>query len=323
MSKTPHVKPTKASLLAAQKVKEKYNPHNTVEAIPESDSDSSSSSSSSETSSSSSNSSNSQQNINFQKVVGYNTNQKSISKNLNSQKTKFLMSKYLPTEKRNKGGVTSMPVNMVKKKSFNVEKQTTIEQINQVKKPKPIQPSKSYYLNPQNKCEAPKVATNKFRRRMAVRVGNNPYKGDAENIGEVVDHGMRKSSTTALFQQLDTIYRKNTKRFKLRHANDMTFITSPKTSKNNLPDTNKKSKFVNKKSINKEINLNNKSYDKSDFSSVSSQSDDGDIIPETYKPLLTDISSKLSDEDFSSSMFSETSTTLDEREFDVILKGIL
>ena len=79
-----------------------------------------------------------------------------------------------------------------------------------------------------------------------------------------------------------------------------------------------KSKFS---SVKNQFEGNDKTFDVSDYSSVSSSSRDDDIVPENYRSLITDMTSRIVEDEFESSLFSIT--TIDERHYEIILNEVI
>lgn len=103
-----------------------------------------------------------------------------INKSLRHQKTKFLMSKYLPVDTLHKRKNSQPAIVFSKKEEVKALK----DLIDRNKKKKP---SMVYYLNPRSKSLIPKIPSIEYRRRMGVdleTLNDNEIKLDKEHLGE-------------------------------------------------------------------------------------------------------------------------------------------
>ena len=99
---------------------------------------------------------------------------------LSDQKTKFLMTKYLPIQPKHKR-VPSQQIVEHKKQDDEQELRDTLN------KSKKIKPTSVYYLNPRSKSLIPSIPAAEYRRRMGVdleNINNNEIKVDAEHLDQ-------------------------------------------------------------------------------------------------------------------------------------------
>lgn len=238
--------------------------------------------------------------INIKPIVTKNQNRNNNKITFHTQQTRFLMSKYMPTDLKMHKGL-SLPVNLAKPAS---PKKSTTELLKQLEPPKTVKPRKSYYLNPQEiKMQVPKIPTEKYRIRMSVdfdKLKQRKFKIDSENVPTPK---YQRSSTNKLMEKLDDIEGEAQKTFKLKHASNMTFITSPKF------DKTREMTFDENKPIDEQ----------SEYSSFDSESEIEGIVPDNLKSMVTNMTSKLM----------ETATSIhleppiDSTQYDKILKEII